>query len=823
MTAQPAAAARKAVLSSVAAPHSYYWRELYLPQLTSGPSGATFSSDGTEVIYSQGGSLWRQALGGDEAVELTRGPGYDYQPDWSRDGRAVVFVRHHRDALELWYLDLATGRETALTSTGAVNVEPRFSPDGTRLAFVTTREAGQFNVWTAKLGAGRLLDAAPLLPLRKSAIDRYYYAPTDHTINPSWSPDGREIYLVTNREVAWGTGDLWRVPVADPAAAERVLREETSWAARPEISPDGRRLLWSSYHGRQWHQLWLASRAGESPMPLSFGEFDRRHARWSPDGRRILAITNEHGNTALEVREVVGGASTLVVPARRRYLRPMATLVIAIRDEAGQPLPGRVSVLAADGRHYAPESAWVYADDGFDPVARDHEDHYFHADGDARVTVPRGEVTVRVQHGLERLPVERTLTVDTAEATLPATLVSNALPPAFGSWTSVDEHVHMNYGGHYRHELSSLARAARAEDLDIVYNLVVNKEQRIPDLASFSLAPFSADRVTIFPGQEFHTSFWGHLGLLHLGDHFLTPDFAAFRHTGFASPYPHNGVVADLAHAQGALVGYVHPYDWVIDPAREASLSHQFPADVAHGRVDYFELVSFSDPRSNELVWHRVLNLGYRVAAGAGTDAMANYASLRGPVGLNRAIVPGPLRDAADFVRSLQAGRGFVTNGPLLGLRVAGAVPGDTLAIAPGGCVTFEAAVRSIVPLDAIEILVDGRAVRTLVAPNGRDGDFTGELCFETSGWVALRAQRTDSHPWIADLYPYGHTNPVWIEVPGRPARAPEDARFFVAWLDRLLAAAAARDDYHDAAERRATLDDLAAARAIFARRMEQP
>ena len=116
MTAQPAAAARKAVLSSVAAPHSYYWRELYLPQLTSGPSGATFSSDGTEVIYSQGGSLWRQALGGDEAVELTRGPGYDYQPDWSRDGRAVVFVRHHRDALERWYLDLATGRLRASPS-----------------------------------------------------------------------------------------------------------------------------------------------------------------------------------------------------------------------------------------------------------------------------------------------------------------------------------------------------------------------------------------------------------------------------------------------------------------------------------------------------------------------------------------------------------------------------------------------------------------------------------------------------------------------------------------------------------------------------------
>ena len=73
--------------------------------------------------------------------------------------------------------------------------------------------------------------------------------------------------------------------------------------------------------------------------------------------------------------------------------------------------------------------------------------------------------------------------------------------------------------------------------------------------------------------QEYHTSFWGHLGLLHLSDHLLTPDFSAYQHTALASPYPHNGVVADLAHAQGALVGYVHPFDWDIDPPKEKSLS----------------------------------------------------------------------------------------------------------------------------------------------------------------------------------------------------------------------------------------------------------
>src|SRR5207247_7941364 len=89
-------AERKTVLAQIQLPHNYYYREMYLPQLTTGPSALTFSPDGKELVYSMGGSLWRQSIGSDQAQELTHAGGYDYQPEWSHDGRHIIFTRYQR-------------------------------------------------------------------------------------------------------------------------------------------------------------------------------------------------------------------------------------------------------------------------------------------------------------------------------------------------------------------------------------------------------------------------------------------------------------------------------------------------------------------------------------------------------------------------------------------------------------------------------------------------------------------------------------------------------------------------------------------------------
>jgi len=70
-------AQREQVLKQIELPHPYYFREMYLPQLTTGPSAAAWSPDSRSLVYSMAGSLWRQELGSTIAEQLTAGPGYD--------------------------------------------------------------------------------------------------------------------------------------------------------------------------------------------------------------------------------------------------------------------------------------------------------------------------------------------------------------------------------------------------------------------------------------------------------------------------------------------------------------------------------------------------------------------------------------------------------------------------------------------------------------------------------------------------------------------------------------------------------------------------
>jgi len=324
-------------------------------------------------------------------------------------------------------------------------------------------------------------------------------------------------------------------------------------------------------------------------------------------------------------------------------------------------------------------------------------------------------------------------------------------------------------------------------------------------------------------GQEFHTSYWGHLGLLGPKGGILLPGYAGYPNTAAASLFPSNADVADLAHAQGALVGYVHPFEEPPQPLTHPAHTDadELPVDVALGKVDYMEIVSFADHQATADVWYRLLNLGFRLPAAAGTDAMADYAILRGPVGLNRvyASVPDGALDSAAWLDALRQGRTFATNGPLLDFSLAGEPVGASVQLERAQEVTFTARLRSIVPLDRAQVICNGRIVRELSLGGHRDAlSASGRLPIAASGWCLLRAFTARAEYPVLDNFVYATTSPIYVVVGGQPPRSPEDARYFAAWIDHLLETTAAYPDWNSPAEKAGVLEKLTKARAVYER-----
>jgi hypothetical protein len=583
--------------------------------------------------------------------------------------------------------------------------------------------------------------------------------------------------------------------------------------------------VYASYLGRAWHQLWVMPAEGGDAFPLSYGDFDNVNPRWAPDGDKIAFISNRGGNTSLWIQQVPGGAQQQLLIKERRYLGAMGQLRLTVLDADGLETSARVFVSGEDGRAYTPDDGWMHADDSFNRSERAFEAHYFHTTGNAEVSVRAGRVTVEAMKGFEHHFERQTIDVRTGQtAAVTIRLRPLDLPQEKGSrWVSGDVHVHMNYGGAYRNTPTHLVLQAAAENLPIVQDLVVNKEQRIPDIAYFRTTPDPASTANnlLLHGQEFHTSYWGHLGLLHLTRNFLIPDYVAYANTAAASLFPTNANVADLAHEQQGLVGYVHPFDTYPDPAKDA-LTNELPVDVALGKVDYIEVVGFADHKSTAKVWYQLLNCGFHLPTAAGTDAMANFASLRGPVGLNRVYVEvpnGPL-DVETWLLNLKRGRTFATNGPLLGFSLGERQIGDELRLPTGTHeVTFTAWLRSMVPVDHLEVICNGQVVRELKLAGNRDRvDAVGTLPNSASGWCLLRASSDEPVYPVLDLYPYATTSPIYVTVEGSNAQAKGDASYFIAWIDRLVAAAQANRDWNNEREKDAVLDQLSRARAVYER-----
>ena len=124
--------------------HNFY----FPPAPSSTPWYPSWSPDGEAVAVAMQGSIWSIEVASGLATELVSGPKYYSSPNYSPDGRWLVYTADdHGRSIQLEVLNIETGETTALTNNTQIYTDPRFSPDGTRIAYVSTEPSGYFNVY----------------------------------------------------------------------------------------------------------------------------------------------------------------------------------------------------------------------------------------------------------------------------------------------------------------------------------------------------------------------------------------------------------------------------------------------------------------------------------------------------------------------------------------------------------------------------------------------------------------------------------------------------------------------------------------------------
>ena len=274
----------------------------------------------------------------------------------------------------------------------------------------------------------------------------------------------------------------------------------------------------------------------------------------------------------------------------------------------------------------------------------------------------------------------------------------------------------------------------------------------------------------------------------------------------------------------------MHPFDVAPQPRRDPVITDELPIDVALGKIDYYEVVGFSNHRESASIWYRLLNCGFRLPAAGGTDAMTNYASLRGPVGLARTYVKpdattdtSPLGRERAWLAGLKAGHSIATNGPLLGFTVEDKGPGDEIALPKGEhTLHYKGWLRSLTGVVNLEVVMNGEVIRRIVLnpENWTSAEIEGTVDVQRGGWLVLRAWNQMATPDVFDLYPYATTSPVYVTVGGKGVHDAEDADFFLRWIDKVRASAVASHDYNTQAERDAVLKHIDDARREFQKRL---
>ena len=245
-------------------------------------------------------------VNGGNPRNLTNDPSDDRDPSWSPDGKRIVFFSNRdghvidgRPTSEIYVMDADGGNPQNLTNDRNDDRFPSWSPDGKRIAFVSDRDGPPryFDIYVMDADGGNL--------------QRLTSDPRDDR-NPSWSPDGERIVFGARREGHFETkfAVTYEIYVmdADGGNQQRLTENrKNDWG--PSWSPNGKRITFASDRKGDLVniEIYVMDADGSNPQRLTENRVYDWQPSWSPDGERIAFVSERDGNSEIYVMDADGG------------------------------------------------------------------------------------------------------------------------------------------------------------------------------------------------------------------------------------------------------------------------------------------------------------------------------------------------------------------------------------------------------------------------------------------------------------------------------------------------------------------------------------
>ena len=247
-------------------------------------------------------------------AEFTATKGTWISLDVSPDGQTIVF-----DLLgDLYTLPIAGGTATRLLGGLAFDAQPRWSPDGKKVVFISDRSGGD-NVWTLSL------DLKDTTQITQGNTALY--------VSPAWTPDGK--YIVVSRAGGLGAAAKLQMYHVDGGSGLPVIREPAPFKTLgAAFTPDGR-YIWFAGRNGDWQYNAILPQYELGRYDRETGEFIRMTTRYgsafrpaiSPDGKWLVYGTRWHAETGLRIRDLgTGEERWLAYPVQRDEQESRATL-----------------------------------------------------------------------------------------------------------------------------------------------------------------------------------------------------------------------------------------------------------------------------------------------------------------------------------------------------------------------------------------------------------------------------------------------------------------------------------------------------------------